>query len=137
MLPSAHTDRSKITKILASLLHNAYKFTPRGEVRCSLEIVGGRARYRVQDTGIGIPRDARGMVFDEFRQVDGSATRRYGGSGLGLALSRRLARLLGGDIELASAAGEGSAFTLELPLDYALELPLDTAEMAVQQRGEV
>jgi len=123
LLPSAHTDRSKITKILASLLHNAYKFTPHGEVRCSLEIVGGRARYRVQDTGIGIPRDAQGMVFDEFRQVDGSATRRYGGSGLGLALSRRLARLLGGDIELESEAGAGSLFTLELPLDHDPDHP--------------
>jgi signal transduction histidine kinase len=80
--------------------------------------VDGRGRYVVQDTGIGIPLDAQGMVFDEFRQVDGSATRRYGGSGLGLALARRLARLLGGDIALESVAGSGSTFTLELPLDY-------------------
>ena len=137
LVPAMLSDRRKITKILVSLLDNAYKFTARGEVRASLAVANGRAVYRVQDTGIGIPLDAQGMVFDEFRQVDGSATRRYGGSGLGLALSRRLARLLGGDIELASADGEGSSFTLELPLDYALELPLDTAEMAVQRRGEV
>jgi signal transduction histidine kinase len=118
LLPAMSSDRKKVTKILVSLLHNAYKFTQRGEVRCSLEVADGRAVYRVQDTGIGIPRDAQAMVFDEFRQVDGSATRRYGGSGLGLALSRRLARLLGGDIDLSSSPGEGSLFTLELPLDY-------------------
>ncbi|HEX5580768.1 MAG TPA: ATP-binding protein, partial [Gemmatimonadaceae bacterium] len=104
--------------------------TPRGEVRCSLEVASGRAVYRVQDSGIGIPSDAQAMVFDEFRQVDGSATRRYGGSGLGLALSRRLARLLGGDIELVSAPGEGSLFILELPLDFALQAPLDAASGA-------
>ena len=118
LLPTMTSDRKKVTKILLALLHNAFKFTPHGEVRCSLEVANGRAVYRVQDTGIGIPSDAQAMVFDEFRQVDGSATRRYGGSGLGLALSRRLARLLGGDIELVSGAGTGSLFTLELPLDY-------------------
>lgn len=117
ILPAMMSDRRKIEKILVSLLHNAYKFTARGEVRCSLEVANGRAIYRVQDTGIGIPEDAQEMVFDEFRQVDGSATRRYGGSGLGLALSRRLAHLLGGDITLESAPGSGSLFTLELPLD--------------------
>jgi signal transduction histidine kinase len=117
LLPPMTSDRRKITKILVSLLDNAYKFTARGEVRCSLGVANGRAVYRVQDTGIGIPRDAQEMVFDEFRQVDGSATRRYGGSGLGLALARRLARLLGGEIELSSEAGGGSLFTLELPLD--------------------
>ena len=117
LLPPMISDRKKITKILVTLLDNAYKFTHRGEVRLSLEVANGRAVYRVQDTGIGIPRDAQAMVFDEFRQVDGSATRRYGGSGLGLALARRLARLLGGEIELSSEPGEGSLFTLELPLD--------------------
>ncbi len=125
LLPAMMSDRRKVTKILVSLLHNAYKFTPRGQVRCSLDVSSGRAMYRVQDSGIGIPADAQAMVFDEFRQVDGSATRRYGGSGLGLALSRRLARLLGGDLELVSTPGEGSLFTLELPLDFGLHAPLD------------
>lgn len=128
LLPPMLSDRRKIEKILISLLHNAYKFTARGEVHCSLEVANGRAIYRVQDTGIGIPEDAQAMVFDEFRQVDGSATRRYGGSGLGLALSRRLAHLLGGDITLESTPGSGSLFTLELPLDSGgagTELALD------------
>jgi signal transduction histidine kinase len=117
-LPAMHSDRAKLARILGELLGNAYKFTRRGTVTVSAAVVDGRGRYVVQDTGIGIPLDAQGMVFDEFRQVDGSATRRYGGSGLGLALARRLARLLGGDIALESVAGSGSTFTLELPLDY-------------------
>ena len=118
LLPALRSDRKKIAKILVSLLANAYKFTPAGEIVAAVEVRDGRVAYRVQDTGIGIPPDAQQMVFDEFRQVDGSAVRRYGGSGLGLALARRIARLLGGDIELVSAVGEGSTFTVELPLDF-------------------
>ncbi|GLC26192.1 sensor histidine kinase [Roseisolibacter agri] len=118
LLPPLRSDRKKIAKILVSLLANAYKFTAAGEVIASVEVRDGRVAYRVQDTGIGIPPDAQQMVFDEFRQVDGSAVRRYGGSGLGLALARRIARLLGGDIALESAVGQGSTFTVELPLDF-------------------
>ena len=117
LLPLMRSDRRKIVKILMALLGNAYKFTATGEVRIALEIGSGRVSYTVQDTGIGIPPEAQEMVFDEFRQVDGSATRRYGGSGLGLALARRLARILGGDIELSSSQGQGSRFVVELPLE--------------------
>ncbi len=110
------SDRRKITKMLVALLSNAYKFTPRGEVRLSVEVRNDRVIYRVQDTGIGIPEEMQELVFDEFRQVDGSSTRRYGGSGLGLSLARRLARLLGGEISLESSPGEGSTFRVDLPL---------------------
>jgi signal transduction histidine kinase len=112
------SDRRKICKLLAALLSNAYKFTQSGEVRIGVEVRGNRAIYRVQDTGIGIAGEMQVLVFDEFRQVDGSSTRRFGGSGLGLALARRLARLLGGDIYLESALGEGSTFRVDLPLEY-------------------
>jgi signal transduction histidine kinase len=112
------SDRRKICKLLAALLSNAYKFTQSGEVRIAVEVRGNRAVYRVQDTGIGIAGEMQELVFDEFRQVDGSSTRRFGGSGLGLSLARRLARLLGGDIYLESALGEGSTFRAELPLEY-------------------
>jgi signal transduction histidine kinase len=118
-LPTVRSDRRKISRILVSLLSNAFKFTARGEVRASVNVANGRVIYSVQDTGIGIEPAAQVLVFDEFRQVDGTATRRYGGSGLGLALSRGVARLLGGDIELVSAPGQGSTFTLKLPLEHA------------------
>jgi signal transduction histidine kinase len=116
-LPPMHSDRRKIEKVLITLLGNAFKFTPRGEVRATVTVRHGRAVYRVADTGIGIAPEARQFLFEEFRQADGSATRKYGGAGLGLSLSRRLARLLGGDIEVTSLPGEGSTFTVELPLE--------------------
>ena len=112
------SDGKKITKILAALLDNAYKFTHKGHVRLNTQTSGGRIIYTVEDTGIGIPLEAQRYVFDEFRQVDGSATRRYGGSGLGLSLARRLARLLGGDIVLVSMPGIGSTFRVEVPIEY-------------------
>ncbi len=117
-LPPMRSDRRKITRILASLLANAFKFTPVGEVRAGVNVANGIVEFRVQDTGIGIEPSAQLVVFDEFRQVDGSATRRYGGAGLGLALSRGIARLLGGDIELQSVPGQGSTFSLHIPLEF-------------------
>ena len=116
-LPPMRSDRKKITRVLVALLSNAYKFTQRGEVAVAVEVSNGRVRYRVQDSGIGIAPEAQQLVFEEFRQVDGSMTRRYGGSGLGLALAQRLARTLGGEIELSSVPGEGATFTVELPLE--------------------
>ena len=114
--PLMRSDRAKVVKVLASLLSNAYKFTQRGEVRARVTAVADRVAYSVEDTGIGIPAAAHDYIFDEFRQVDGSTTRVYGGSGLGLALARGLARRLGGEITLASEPGAGSTFKVELPL---------------------
>jgi signal transduction histidine kinase len=112
------SDRRKICKMLVALLSNAYKFTESGEIRLSVTVVDDRVIYRVEDTGIGIPEEMHEQVFDEFRQVDGSTTRRYGGSGLGLSLARRLAQVLGGDIFVESVPGHGSTFRVELPLEY-------------------
>jgi signal transduction histidine kinase len=112
------SDRRKISKMLVALLSNAFKFTSTGEIRISVSLAGDRVVYGVEDTGIGIPEEMHRQVFDEFRQVDGSTTRRYGGSGLGLSLARRLAQVLGGDIFVDSVPGEGSTFRVELPLEY-------------------
>jgi signal transduction histidine kinase len=112
------SDRRKIAKLLIALLSNAYKFTTSGEVRVSVTTRNDRVVYRVVDTGIGIPESMQQLVFEEFRQVDGSSTRRFGGSGLGLSLAQRLAQLLGGEIYLESAPGEGSTFRVELPIEY-------------------
>ena len=112
------SDRRKIAKVLTALLSNAYKFTAKGEVSVSVTVHHDRVVYRVADTGIGIPEAMHQLVFEEFQQVDGSSTRRYGGSGLGLSLAQRLARLLGGEIFMDSAPGEGSTFRVELPMEY-------------------
>jgi signal transduction histidine kinase len=100
------------------LLDNAYKFAGDGAVTISLHVERDRAVYRVSDSGTGVPSASRGIIFDDFRQGDGSLTRRYGGTGMGLALSRRLARLLGGEIDLESAPDQGSTFTVGIPLEY-------------------
>jgi signal transduction histidine kinase len=117
------TDPVLVLRILQNLLSNALKFTSRGHVKVSVEleaasdsdVAGPVVLWKVEDTGIGIAPADQASIFDEFRQVDGSATRRFGGAGLGLALSQGLAHRLGGDLRLHSVAGEGSIFTLAVP----------------------
>jgi signal transduction histidine kinase len=114
------TDGDKIVKILENLLSNAIKFTPEGEISMTIRQTGPRNQRRVEwtvkDSGIGIPAEEQEAIFDEFRQVDGSSTRLYGGTGLGLALSLGLARLLGGELTVESEPQVGSTFVLRLPL---------------------
>lgn len=116
IVPPMIGDGRMLSKVIRILLNNAFKFTRTGTVHASLEIGSERVVYRVTDTGIGIPPESIHAIFDEFKQVDSSPTREYGGSGLGLALGRRLARLLHGDITVTSAVGEGSTFKLDVPL---------------------
>ncbi len=128
------SDKAKVTRLIAAILSNAFKFTEQGEVRVAMETRGDRFVYRIADTGVGISDEAKRFVFDEFRQEDGSATRRYGGSGLGLAIARQLARLLGGDLSLSSERGKGSTFTVDLPLVYRSSQPPSSRMAAASAR---
>ncbi|GHJ10729.1 sensor histidine kinase [Micromonospora humidisoli] len=108
------SDEVLLAQVLRNLLHNAVKFTERGEVRMRAERAGDRVRVRVSDTGPGIPAELHERVFEEFYQVPG--TSRRSGTGLGLPYARRLVTLLGGTLELASEPGRGSSFTVDLPV---------------------
>ncbi|HFF6000093.1 TPA: response regulator [Stenotrophomonas maltophilia] len=113
-------DSQRLQQILKNLLANAVKFTEHGKVSLHVRAAGqGRIRFEVCDSGIGIAREQLQVIFEAFRQADGSTRRRYGGTGLGLSISRDLAERMGGSIQVDSEPGRGSCFILELPLQGA------------------
>jgi signal transduction histidine kinase len=112
------TDGAKVRQVLVNLLSNAVKFTDQGVVSLRFRRDGDHVIYEVEDTGIGIPEDQHRRIFDPFWQVERPNTRRAGGTGLGLSVSRRYARLLHGDLTFESTPGKGSTFRLRLPLLY-------------------
>jgi signal transduction histidine kinase len=118
-IPQLHSDSGKIQQILHNLLSNAIKFTPSGgRVELRARRVGeDRIELQIEDTGPGIPPEQQSDIFEKFRQLDSSATREHGGTGLGLAITRELTQMLGGTIRVDSVVGQGSTFTVNLPME--------------------
>jgi CheY-like chemotaxis protein/CHASE3 domain sensor protein len=128
------TDLSKAEQIVKNLLSNAFKFTPeQGEIKLEISMAGMDLTYyseqlqnsteqilsfSVRDSGIGIPEDKQKLIFEAFKQADGTTSRKYGGTGLGLSISKELANILGGEIQVESEPGQGSCFTLYLPATH-------------------
>ncbi|HEX2396244.1 MAG TPA: response regulator, partial [Bacteroidales bacterium] len=109
------TDPVKLMQILVNLISNAYKFTCNGYIKFGYILENGFLEFYVEDSGIGIPEELHGIIFERFRQIDNTATRKYGGTGLGLALSKGYAELLGGNIQVASAPKKGAKFSVNIP----------------------
>jgi PAS domain S-box-containing protein len=128
------TDVSKLRQVLINLLSNAAKFTEHGSLRIEVRRSGApdqQIHFAIHDTGIGMTPDQVGALFQSFSQADASTTRKYGGTGLGLVISRNLCRLLGGDITVASELGHGSTFTISLPIvELPAEMPQEHDQVA-------
>jgi signal transduction histidine kinase/CheY-like chemotaxis protein len=127
-------DPARVRQVLHNLVGNAVKFTEMGSVTvvAKYHVGRGRARITVQDTGVGIPAEDLTRIFDAFQQADGSFTRRYGGTGLGLTIARELAQAMGGDLTCTSEIGRGSTFTVTLNLPAQEVAPLAQVDVALE-----
>jgi two-component system, sensor histidine kinase len=123
-------DEDAITKITTNLMSNAFKFTEKGEVSLKMSSKDKQWIIEVHDTGIGIPAHMHETIFEAFRQVDGSSQRAYGGTGLGLSIVSRLCKAMNGVVRVSSVVGEGSTFTVTLPLTLAEPVPVPVQEIA-------
>lgn len=125
-LPAIYADEDRLLQILHNLIGNAVKFTHEGSVNVYAEVRDDQIRVQIADTGIGIPSEHLNAIFQAFHQVDGRTERAYGGTGLGLSITKQLVELHGGSIAVESTLGQGSVFSIMLPL--SLELPATPAE---------
>ena len=114
-------DVTRVRQVLVNLLSNAVKFTEKGEIVVEVKSADDLLQFSVKDTGIGIPADRMDRLFRSFSQVDSSTTRKYGGTGLGLVISKRLAEMMGGRMWVESEVGKGSTFFIEMPLQLGEE----------------
>ena len=133
-------DPMRLNQILTNLLANAIKFTAQGEIVLSVHVLSAQGHavlleWSVQDSGIGIPLDKQGMIFDTFTQADAGTARRFGGSGLGLAICRSLVQMMGGTIGVHSVPGQGSTFRFTTALQTARLMPLQREEVHPQLQG--
>jgi len=137
-LPRLRSDRQKLKQILVNLLSNALKYTKNGvvEIRAQHQQPGGRLKLRVRDSGVGIAPEDHLRIFEPFQQAKRVIARPQGGTGLGLAISRRLARMLGGDIDVESQLGEGSTFTLTIPVRARTRSPQYRPESDRRQQSD-
>jgi CheY-like chemotaxis protein/two-component sensor histidine kinase len=113
-----NTDRGKVTQVLINLLGNAVKFTESGHVDLNISLANGNLIFKVTDTGIGISSEDQKVIFEEFRQVDGTITKKYSGTGLGLTICKKISNLLNGSINVSSMPGNGSVFTFAIPFNF-------------------
>ncbi|HEY1952901.1 MAG TPA: HAMP domain-containing sensor histidine kinase [Gemmatimonadaceae bacterium] len=118
------TDGTKLRQMLVNLLSNGIKFTDQGEVRVNCAVNGNVLEVRIADTGVGIPKENIENIFEPFWQAEQVATRKTGGTGLGLSVTRKLARLLGGDVTVVSETGVGTTFVLTLPMKAPVGEPI-------------
>ena len=137
-VPRVYTDDNKLSQILRNFISNAIKFTQQGEVRVSAKYrTPGWVTFAVADTGIGIAKEHQGALFQDFVQLDSPIQKRFRGTGLGLALSKRLAELLGGSVAVQSELGKGSTFSAIIPIHFTPDrLPTaEEIELATEREG--
>ena len=126
-------DTGRIRQVLLNLLSNAVKFTAKGAINLRIYPLCDRVKFVVSDTGIGVPDEVVGQLFQRFVQADGSISRKFGGTGLGLAISKRLVEMMGGEIGVDSRLGEGSTFWFTVPLPEAGPCAPDLIETEIEQ----
>ncbi len=130
------TDKTKLLQIIKNLLSNAFKFTKEGKIEMSMKGENDKLFIEIKDSGIGIPKSKLALIFEAFKQVDGSISREYGGTGLGLSISKTFVDLMGGTIEVESNEGEGSTFRVVLPIKKDIKLQREGINNSVKNQSK-